>query len=396
MFGRNADTVKKWASGAAESMGLARSEYAEFAALLGGGLKMAGIDDYTRKSDKLLRLGADLAATYGGPVSDAVSALGSLMRGEADPIERYNVSIKQSDVNARLAAQGQDKLTGAARKTAEMTARLQLLFEQTTDAQGAFRRESNTLAGAQERLRAKWENLKDTLGRKLLPVGQRVLEWLGGVVDGSNDTGRAAVRMWDKLEGLAGWLDRNFGPNLRQTRNTINRVSDAFDDGRRAGSNYADAVGKADRANSRFGEGMRGRMGIAATMSLVSISLEKGAGFIGTWTGRLEASWAVAEKYLDAIWRLREALLSIPKVNFPSLPNLPNIPGLGRSGEDPGLTRAISGGYVGGYGSAPPINLTSSPSVRVEIDSAAMARLFRVIVRDELKAVGINGGSVNV
>jgi hypothetical protein len=277
-----------------------------------------------------------------------------------------------------------------------MQARLQLLFEQTTDAQGAFRRESNTLAGAQERLRAKWENLKDTLGRKLLPVGQRVLTWLGGVVDGSNGTGRAIVRMWDKFKSLGGWLERNFGPNMRQTRSAIDRVTAAFGRGRQSGSEYADAVNRADRANSRFAEGMRGRMGIAATMALVTISLEKAAGFIGTWTGRLEAAWAVAEKYLDAIWRLREALLSIPKVNFPSLPNLPNLPGLGRSGEDPGLTRAISGGFVGGYGSAPPINLTSSPSVRVEIDSAAMARLFRVIVRDELKAVGINGGSVNV
>src|SRR4029077_17622360 len=58
------------------------------------------------QTDDLINLGADLAATYGGTTSEAVSALSALLRGERDPIERYGVSLKQADVDAQLLATG--------------------------------------------------------------------------------------------------------------------------------------------------------------------------------------------------------------------------------------------------------------------------------------------------
>jgi hypothetical protein len=125
----------------------------------------------------LIGMGADLAATFGGSVSDAVSAVSSLLKGERDPIERYGVSIKQSDINARLAAQGLDGLTGKSLAQAQATATLELLTKQTTAAHGAFGRESNTLAGQQERLRAQFENVKATIGAKLLPVATSLFTW---------------------------------------------------------------------------------------------------------------------------------------------------------------------------------------------------------------------------
>jgi hypothetical protein len=94
-------------------------------------------------------MGADMAATFGGPASDAVSALSSVLKGEFDPIERYGVSLKQSDINARLAAQGQANLTGEALKQAQAQAALDLVTQQTSATQGMFASESDTAAGAQ-------------------------------------------------------------------------------------------------------------------------------------------------------------------------------------------------------------------------------------------------------
>lgn len=164
--------VERFAAASAESVGLAASEYRDFATVTGAQLKnlLGPTDDLAQQTDRLIVLGSDLAATYGGETSDAVAAIGSLFRGEADPIERYGVSIKQADVNARLAAQGLSGLEGEAKKQAEAQARLALLFEQTTDAQGQFARESGTLAVQQQVLRASLENVKAEIGVALLPV----------------------------------------------------------------------------------------------------------------------------------------------------------------------------------------------------------------------------------
>lgn len=171
-FGKYADTVVAKASKAALAVGLSKGEYLDLANVIGSQLKNAGtsMDALGPKTDKLIGLGADLAAQFGGSTSDAVSAVSSLLKGETDPIERYGVSIKQSDINARLAAQGLDKLTGKAQKQAQATAALALLTEQTASAHGAFARESGTVANTQQKLTALWENGKAVLGAALLPV----------------------------------------------------------------------------------------------------------------------------------------------------------------------------------------------------------------------------------
>lgn len=180
VFGKQADAVKAFAKGAADSVGLAQSQYSDLAALLGSQLTNMGrsTKEAAGETNKLISLGADLAATYGGSVADAVSAVSSILKGETDPIERYGVSIKQSDINARLAAEGLDKLEGSALKQATATAALSLLTEQSTKAQGAFAREADTAAGAQARLGAKIENAKAQLGEALLPVMTRVFTYL--------------------------------------------------------------------------------------------------------------------------------------------------------------------------------------------------------------------------
>lgn len=187
VFKDYADTVIKRSEKANEVLGISANQYRELSTVTGAMLKNSGMP--LRKvadlTDKLNRRAADLAATYGGTTKDAVEAVSSLLRGEADPIERYGVSIKQVDVNARLAAKGQDKLTGASKKQAEQQARLDLLMKQTKDTQGQFARESDTAANKAQKNAAKWADLQAELGNKLLPVyvklqerGMKTLDWL--------------------------------------------------------------------------------------------------------------------------------------------------------------------------------------------------------------------------
>lgn len=172
VFAAYADGVQSNAAKADRALGLSKSGYLDLANIIGTQLKNAGtpMDQLTGKTDQLITKGADLAATFGGSTADAVGALSSALKGELDPIERYGVSLRKSDVNARLAEQGLDKLEGAALKAAEQQALLALINEQTAAATGAFADEANTAAGVGARASAVWENTKAVLGQGLLPI----------------------------------------------------------------------------------------------------------------------------------------------------------------------------------------------------------------------------------
>lgn len=215
VYGRNADRVKRWAESAAGSVGLAKSEYANLSALVGSQLQGMGVasEESAKKSNDLIQLGSDLAATYGGTVKEAVEAVSSTLKGETDPIERYGVSIKASDISARLAAEGLDELEGKAKKQATAQAVLAMLTEQTGKAQGAFGRESETLAGKQERLRANFENLKATLGEKLLPVATDVTGAVGDFVSELQTGEGVGGRVADVFTTISDNLD-TIGPIL--------------------------------------------------------------------------------------------------------------------------------------------------------------------------------------
>ena len=177
--------MERWATQAAGAVGLAKSEYAGLATVLGAQLKNMGVaqQQLGTQTNSLITLGADLAAQFGGSTADAVGALSSLLRGERDPIERYGVSINEAAIKAKLAEMGLASLTGEAAKNAKLQATLALLTQQTADAQGAFSRESTTLAGAQQRLAAGTENLFATFGTALLPAITAVTAAAGTLIN---------------------------------------------------------------------------------------------------------------------------------------------------------------------------------------------------------------------
>lgn len=172
IFADSAATIHKWATSAAKDVGLSQNAYNELASVLGAQLKNLGVplDQVATKTNELVGLGADLAAQFGGSTSDAVSALSSLLRGERDPIERYGVTINDARIKAKLAEMGLSDLTGAAYDQAKAQATLALLYDQTAAAQGTFARESDTLAGAQQRLQATWDDTQAKLGTAFLPA----------------------------------------------------------------------------------------------------------------------------------------------------------------------------------------------------------------------------------
>lgn len=210
VFGKFAGSVIKSSNDAAQAYGLSANEYRENANVLGALFKNQGVQlrDLGGATDGMIGKAADLAATFGGTTSDAVGALSAAFKGEFDSLEKYGVSLKASTIQAELAARGQDKLTGAALAAATQQATTDLIFRQSKDSLGAFGRESDTLAGQQQRLGAQFENFKATIGTALLPVVTQFFGYL-------NTTALPA------LTSLGSYLSTNFGPAFERVRTVV-------------------------------------------------------------------------------------------------------------------------------------------------------------------------------
>jgi hypothetical protein len=171
IFGDLAPQMRQFAKNA-ENMGLSESKAAKASTFLGSVLKQSGFEmgDVVEKSQQLVNLGTDLAATYGYDVQEALLGMTALFRGEYDPIEKFGVAMKQAEVNAVLAERGLDKLTGAQLRNAEQTVRYEILIERSADALGAFAAQSGSLFTEQKKLGASFENMQAQLGTALLPA----------------------------------------------------------------------------------------------------------------------------------------------------------------------------------------------------------------------------------
>lgn len=184
VFGQQAGMMVNFAENAARTVGLAKTEYAELANVLGASLKNMGIpmDQLGEKTNGLITIGADLAATYGGTTKEAVEALSSALRGETDPIERYGISIKEATIEAEMAKRGLSDLEGEAATLARTETLLSLITQQSGGAVGAFGREGDTAANKIQVAKAEVTNLATELGAALLPIVGDVAKSLSGLV----------------------------------------------------------------------------------------------------------------------------------------------------------------------------------------------------------------------
>lgn len=185
VFGAASAQVRGLADAAATSVGLSKKDYLSLAAVVGSQLRNMGRDQAgaAAETNNLIKLGSDLAATYGGTVADAVSALSGVLKGETDPIERYGVSIKQSDIQAQLAAHGLENLQGKALKEASATAALNMVVDQTAAAHGQWAAQTNSVAEQSQIVAARADNLRAQIGDKLLPIVLAITKKISALVD---------------------------------------------------------------------------------------------------------------------------------------------------------------------------------------------------------------------
>ncbi len=206
VFGDAAGEIEAASKKAAQAVGLSASAYQNSAALLGAQLKGLGFttDENVAKTQDLIAVGADLAATFGGSTQDAVNALSSALKGERDPIEAYGISLTQAGIDAQVAAMGLDTSTAAAERNAQAVATMALITAQGGGAMGAFGREADTAAGAQQRANAEFENAQAALGEVLLPVVAAAMTQFAGFTAALVENKGTVIPLVATIAALAG------------------------------------------------------------------------------------------------------------------------------------------------------------------------------------------------
>jgi hypothetical protein len=226
----------------ANQIGLSQSEAAKASTFLGSVLKQSGfaMSDVTEKTQQLVETGVDLAVLYGYDVQEALLGMTALFRGEYDPIEKFGVAMKQSEVNSELAAKGFGNLEGAARRYQEQIIRFDLFTQRAADSIGAFSEQSQNLFAAQKILTANFKDMQAEVGANLLPVladlttallplieeaGPRLaqafrdstpvlrdfVQLVKDASDSSTTTGQTFAFLGDALGGTFAFMARNFG-----------------------------------------------------------------------------------------------------------------------------------------------------------------------------------------
>lgn len=187
VFGDSAESVRKWADKNNELFGITDEELSGLAASFGDLIKPMGFtsSETAAMSQKVVGLAGALSEWTGGTKSAAEvsEVLAKAMLGERDGLVELGIKISDADVQARLAAKGQDKLTGSALEQAKALATQELIFEKSTDAQKAYAEGGNKTVRAGNKLKAVWGEIQVVLAQKLIPALAKGVDWLFKAAD---------------------------------------------------------------------------------------------------------------------------------------------------------------------------------------------------------------------
>lgn len=178
VFGAFAKEVEDFAATSATSFGESRAAALELVSTFGALLRPIGFTQQAaeRESVALTKLGADLASFFNTDVSDALAAIQSGLVGQVRPLRRYGVELSAARVNALALADSGKKVATSLTDQEKVAARIKIIFQDSTIAQGDFARTSQSFANQTRILSAEIANLQGELGRLAIPVLTTVLQ----------------------------------------------------------------------------------------------------------------------------------------------------------------------------------------------------------------------------
>jgi hypothetical protein len=293
IFGEASKDIEDFAKTAANSLGQSKKQAVSAASTFAGLGKAAGLTgkDLSKFSIGFVKLASDLASFNNTSPEDAIQAIGAALRGEAEPIRRYNILLNDATLKNEALALGLIKTTKEALSPANKVLAAQAaIYKQAADAQGDFGETSDGLANSQRILAANIEDVKITLGESLLPVALKFSDFL------KKDLVPAIQGL---VNGLTGQDRKAAVPAFLTFNESVETSEDAGYNLGRALRNLTDGLGEmGDNFTSESGEGS----GLVKFINLLTSLVE----LLDNLAGKINAVLGPFAKLLEFSQRFAE------------------------------------------------------------------------------------------
>lgn len=171
VFGEQTKQIKQWAAEQEKATGISELQWQEYATTLADTFKPMGFaqKEASNMSKEVTSLAVDLASFNNMPTTEALDRLRGGLVGNHENLERFGVMITQSTLDKKL-----QKMFGkgadAATEQEKALARLQIVQEGTTDAQGDAARTSDSFANSLRALKGTAREAAAQFGQALMPA----------------------------------------------------------------------------------------------------------------------------------------------------------------------------------------------------------------------------------
>lgn len=182
VFGENSKAVKDWSDNFARDVGRSKQQVADF---------MAGSQDLfvplgfepgaaTEMSKQITSLAVDLASFNNKADADVIRDLHAALTGSGEVMKKYGVLVSEAAVKQELLRTGMDPKTATDQQ--KVMARLSIIMQGTTAAQGDAIRSAGAYANQMKRLMAVVSDAATEIGKALLPTVTELVKYAADVV----------------------------------------------------------------------------------------------------------------------------------------------------------------------------------------------------------------------
>ena len=185
IFGDATQSVLDFAKGAGDSLGLSKQQALDASSTFAVFGKSAGLagGDLSKFSGDLVGLSADFASFYNTSPQDAIVAIGAALRGESEPIRRYNVLLNDASLRQTAFEMGIISTTKKALTPQQKVLAAQAeIMKQSKVAQGDFMKTSKGMANQQRILAAQLANVSAEFGEAFLPIMTELMGFISTTV----------------------------------------------------------------------------------------------------------------------------------------------------------------------------------------------------------------------
>ena len=186
VFGEFAPEAQKFAQSISDSFGIAESEMVKLLAGLQDTFVPLGFSrkEASKLSQSIAQLALDVGSFNDIATGDVARRFTSAIVGNHEAVRELGINMTEASLKAKAQQLGLIQLGDEMTTTAKILSRLQILYDDTTDAQGDLIKTQDEFANKLRGVQGQFKTLAEQIGEFLMPAAEFALKLAGIAADG--------------------------------------------------------------------------------------------------------------------------------------------------------------------------------------------------------------------